>query len=138
MGICAFEFYEMLTPEDVEVLPVPKKYDQLGPMRFDKIGKIFGFRARLIVSGTTESMPYAIYGDDSEVLAHLNTPLFSGSFPVRPGFDNVYEIQLPKSINTDIFRITFGPITDAFHRYNVLVKVHISGMQGQAKWLPIR
>ncbi len=135
---CIFEFYEMMHPEDVEVLPVPKKYDQLGPMRFDKIGKIFGFRVRLIQNGTIESMPYAIFGDDSESNPHLNSALFSGSFPVRPGFDNVYEIQLPKSINTDIFRLTLGPTTDSFHRYNVFVKVHISGMQGQAKWLPIR
>ncbi len=135
---CIFEFYEMMHPEDVEVLPVPKKYDQLGPMRFDKIGKIFGFRVRLIQNGTIESMPYAIYGDDSESNPHLNSALFSGSFVVRPGFDNVYEIQLPKSINTDIFRLTLGPTTDSFHRYNVFVKVHISGMQGQAKWLPIR
>ncbi len=135
---CIFEFYEMMHPEDVEVLPVPKKYDQLGPMRFDKIGKIFGFRVRLIQNGTIESMPYAIFGDDSESNPHLNSALFSGSFVVRPGFDNVYEIQLPKSINTDVFRLTLGPTTDSFHRYNVFVKVHISGMQGQAKWLPIR
>ena len=135
---CIFEFYGMETPEEVEVLPVPKKYDQLGPMRFDKIGKIFGFRVRLIPNGSISSMPYAIYGDDSESSPHLNSPLFSGSFSVRSGFDNVYEIQLPKSINTDIFRLTLGPTTDSFHRYNVLVKVHISGMQGQAKWLPIR
>lgn len=135
---CVFEFYEMQKPEEVEILPVPKKYDQLGPMRFDKIGKIFGFRARLIVNGTIAEMPYSIYGDDSESNPHLNSPLFSGTFPVRSGFDNVYEIQLPKSINTDIFRLTLGPTTDSFHRYNVLVKVHLSGMQGQAKWLPIR
>lgn len=138
LSTCIFEFYEMQKPEDVEVLPVPKRYDQLGPMRFDKIGKIFALRIRMIVNGTTTSMPYAIYGDDSETSPHLNSALFADSFAVRPGFDNVYEIQLPKSVNTDVFRLTLGPVADSFHRYNVIVKVHISGMQGQAKWLPIR
>lgn len=138
MGNCIFEFYEMQRPEDVEVLPVPKKYDQLGPMRFDKIGKIFGFRVRLIVNGTTTVMPFAIYGDNSQSSPQLAAPLFSWQFDVQPGFDNVYEIMLPKSINTDVFRLTLGPISDSFHRYDVLVKVHISGMKGQARWLPIR
>lgn len=133
-----FEFYGMDMPEDVEILPVPKKYDQVGPIRFDKIGKIFGFRVRLIASGITESMPYKIYGDDSESLDHLNSPLFADEFRVRPGLDNVYEIQLPKSVNTDIFRMTFGPVDFPFYRYDVLIKVHISGMRGQAKWIPIR
>ncbi len=135
---CVFEFYEMQAPVDVEVLPIPKKYDQLGPMRFDKIGKIFGFRMRLIANDSITDMPYKIYGDDSESSPTLNTPLFSGSFPIAAGFDKVYEIQLPKSINTDIFRLTLGPTTDSFHRYDVQVKVHLSGMKGQARWLPIR
>ncbi len=138
MGNCIFEFYGMETPEDVEVLPVPKKYDQLGPVRFDKIGKIFAFRVRLIMNGTTAAMPYAIWGDDSQSSPHLNNLLFQGSFDVRPGIDNVYEIQLPKSVNTDIFRLTLGPVADSFHRYDITAKVHTSGMKGQAKWIPVR
>ncbi len=138
LSTCVFEFYEMQTPVDVEVLPIPRKYDQLGPMRFDKIGKIFGFRVRLIPNDSITDMPYKIYGDDSESSPALNTPLFSSSFAVAAGFDKVYEIQLPKSINTDIFRLTLGPTADSFHRYDVQVKVHLSGMKGQARWLPIR
>ncbi len=138
MGNCIFEFYEMQTPEDVEILPTPKKYDQLGPMRFDKIGKIFGFRVRLIVNGSTTVMPYKVYGDDSESDPALNSIFYQGSFVVRPGIDNVYEIQFPKSVNTDICRLTLGPISDSFHRYDVLMKVHTSGMKGQARWMPIK
>ncbi len=138
MGSCIFEFYEMQTPEDVEVLPTPKKYDQLGPMRFDKIGKIFGFRVRMIVNAPTTVMPYKVYGDDSESDPTLNSIFYQGSFPVRAGIDNVYEIQFPKSVNTDIFRLTLGPVLGSFHRYDVLIKVHTSGMKGQARWMPIR
>jgi hypothetical protein len=134
----AFEFYEMGTPEDVEVLPVAKKYDQLGPQRFDKIGKFFGFRVRLIATGTTTSIPYSIFGDNSGTDPTYSNPLFSGAFPVVPGQDGVYEIQFPKNVNTDIFRLTLGPTSDPFYRYNILVRVQTSGMQGQSKWVPIR
>jgi hypothetical protein len=134
----AFEFYEMGTPEDVEVLPVAKKYDQLGPQRFDKIGKFFGFRVRLIATGSTTSIPYTIWGDDSETYPTYSNPRFSGTFPVVPGLDMVYEIQFPKNVNTDIFRLTLGPTSDPFYRYNILVRVQTSGMQGQSKWVPIR
>lgn len=138
-GFCIFEFYEMEHPEQVEILPVPKKYDQLGPMRFDKIAKIFGFRIRLIMNGTTQTMPYEIYGDDSPTAKPgYSQLLFRGNFQVRPGTDYVYEIQLPKSVNSDIVRLVFGPTADSFHRYDVLMKIHQSGMQGNARWIPIK
>src|ERR1039458_10273026 len=138
MQLGSFEFYGMETPENVEVLPIPKKLDQIGPIRFDKIGKIFGFRVRLIMNGTTTQMPFSIYGDNSQSNPSLANPRYSSYFTVIPGLDNVYEIQLPKSINTDIFRLTLGPTLDSFHRYSVYVKVQTSGMQGQSKWMPIR
>jgi len=137
-GSSAFEFYGLGTPEDVEVLPVPKLYDQIGPTRFDKIGKLFGFRLRIIPTGSTTTIPYQIWGDNSQSVPNLNYPLYSGSISVTPGYDNVYEVQLPKSINTDIVRITIGPTSDPFHRYDLAIKVQTSGMQGQSKWLPIR
>lgn len=133
-----FEFYELQTPADVETLPVPKKYDQLGPTRFDKIGKIFGFRIRLIATGNTQTMPFKIYGDDSESLPNLNSPFYVGAFPVIPNIDRVYEIQLPKSVNTDVFRLALGPVENPFHRYDVLIKVHASGLPGQARWIPVK
>ena len=90
------------------------------------------------MNGITAALPWAVYGDDSESDPQLNSIFYQGNLLVRPGIDNVYEVQFPKSVNTDIFRLTLGPTGDSFHRYDVFVKVHISGMQGQAKWLPIR
>jgi hypothetical protein len=133
-----FEFYGLGQPEDVEVLPVPKKYDQLGPIRFDKIGKLFGFRVRLIMNGTTTSMPYQIFGDASPSNPTYATPLFSSSFPVLPQVDEVYEIFFPKNVNTDICRLVLGPCSDSFHRYNVLMKVQLSGMESDSKWETIQ
>lgn len=133
-----FEFYGFGQPEDVETLPVAKKYDQLGPVRYDKIGKLFGFRLRLIMNGTTEVLPFTIYGDTAVNVPTYGQVLMTGNIPVQPGIDTVYEVQLPKSVNTDIVRISLGPTVDTFHRYDVFIKVQSSGLESEARWERIR
>lgn len=133
-----FEFYGLGSPEDVETLPVPKLYDQLGPTRFDKIGKIFGFRLRAIFLGSTNSVNFKVFGDGAITDPTYGTPLYHGTFSVNPNIDGVYEIQFPKSINTDVFRLTIGPTADPFHRYDIFIKVQTSGMESESKWLPLR
>lgn len=133
-----FEFYQMLRPEDVEILPVPKLFDQLGPFRFDKIGKLFGFRVRLIQTGNTNSLPWAIYDDLSPTISTNSNSLANGSIDLYPNYDNVYEVQFQKNVNLTMGRLVLGPVVDPFHRYDVKLKVQDSGMQGESKWLTIR
>lgn len=134
-----FEFYEMAAPLGVEVLPVPRKFDQLGPLRFDKIGKLFALRLRVVLVGTTKNIPFSIYGDNQEMdPTYDGTPQYSGVFPITPGEDVVVQANLPKSVNSTIFRVTLGPCADAFHRYDLQAKVQQSGMESDAKWVPIR
>lgn len=134
-----FEFYELGKPEDVEVLPVAKRYDQIGPLRWDKIAKIFDIRIRLIMTGSTTSIPIKIGGNDNfTVPANIGPYLYDSSFPVNPLRDQIYEIQLPKSVNTDIFRLILGPTTDPFHRFDVQIRVSLSGMESDSQWIPIR
>lgn len=137
-----FEFYGMGKPENVETLPVGKVYDQLGPMRFDKVGKIFAIRIRMIQTGYTpldaQDFPLALYGDQSPSLGSLFNPLYTTTFPTFPNIDYVYEIQLPKSINTDVFRLTLGPVDTPFCRYDCYVKVSTSGMESDSKWIPVK
>ena len=138
-GTSPFEFYQLEQPEEVEVLPVPKKYDQLGPVRFDKIGKIFALRLRLIMGGSTTNLPFILLGDnDVSIPNYSNTNLYSGNIPVVPLTDDVYEYQFPKSINTDMLRIILGPTTDAFHRYDLSIRVAKSGMETDATWQRVR
>lgn len=137
-----FEFYELSKPEDVEMLPVPKIYDQLGPQRFDKIGKLFGFRTRLISTGDT-SIPYQIITDQIGTVVPDygitdTNPSFAGSFPVTPFVDNIWEVQLPKSINGSIVRIVLGPTNNPFHRYDMELKVQTSGMETESQWMPVK
>ncbi len=142
IGGLPFEFYTLDNFEDVEILPVPKMYDQLGPQRLDKIGKLFGFRTRLISTGDT-SVPYQIITDEiGQVVPAYNlidaNPAFSGQLLVQPFVDNIWETQLPKSINGAIVRIVLGPTTFPFHRYDLELKVQTSGMETESQWIPIK
>jgi hypothetical protein len=137
-----FEFYGFGDIEKVETLPVGKLFDQLGPIRFDKIGKIFAIRFRMIVTGNdplvTQQFPVVLFGDDSPTLFANTNPLFSTTLDTFPGIDYVYEIQLPKSVNTDILRITLGPVDFPFYRYDCTIRVSASGMESDSKWIPLR
>lgn len=131
-----FEFYEFGTPENVEVLPVPKKFDQFQPIRFDKIGKLFSLRVRMIMRGTTSTVPLSIYIDQGTT-PNVN-PAYVTSFTVVPLTDTVLEIELPKNLNGSIFRVELGPTIDMFHRYDLQVKASSSGMESDSKWMTLR
>lgn len=136
-GVSPFEFYEFGTPENVEILPVPKKYDQLPVLRFDKIGKLFGFRIRIIPVDAT--LTWAVYETSQAVFpAYSGTPVISGTLTVVPDVDDVYEIQLPKSVNVNIVRIVLGPTTNPFHRYDLIARVSPSGVETDAQWITVR
>lgn len=136
-GTQPFEFYQWGELENVETLPVGKRYDQLGPMRFDKIGKLFTMRTRLISTGDTV-IPFTIYGEESLSVVTYGTELYSGSLDVVAGLDNIYEFQFPKNVNTQIARITLGPTTSPFHRYDMQLRVSTSGMESDSRWVPLR
>lgn len=131
-----FEFYGFGQFENVEVLPVGKKYDQLGPFRFDRIGKLLSFRTRLITQ--TFTIPYKIFSEDGSSSAGYAAPLFSSSFAATPYSDNTYQVDLPKNINGKVFRIILGPVDEPFFRYDMYVKVVESGLETDNKWVPLR
>lgn len=135
-GVQPFEFYGFGQFENVEVLPVGKKFDQLQSFRMDKVGKLFSFRTRLIATGT--SIDYTIYGEGETVgSGYPATPLYSGTLSTVPDVDEIYEVDIPKNVNGRIFRIVLGP-ADVFHRYDMWLKVAMSGMATDNKWVPLR
>lgn len=134
-----FEFYGFGDFEKVEVLPVGKRYDQLGPLRFDKIGKIFGFRIRMIYRGFADTLHFKVLGDTDVTFPNYgNTVLYEGDFKVNIGMDDVYQVDFPKSINTTMCRLVLGPASQPFHRYDAYFRVSMSGMETDARWMPIR
>jgi hypothetical protein len=133
-----FEFYALGEQERVEILPVAKKFDQLGPMRFDKIGKIFAIRLRLIPLLGLNSIPWFLIDDPDLSVTTYGAGSLSGNLAVNSGFDQVYEIQMPKSINTTMMRFVLGPASQPFCRYDMQVKVSMSGMETDSHWVPMR
>ena len=124
-----FEFYEFGKPENVEVLPVSKKFDQIGPVDFDRLGKLLAFRVRVITEEV--NLPYTIYKEDTAVA--------TGTIVTIPNVDKVYEVmKLAKTIAGTVFRIELGPTTLPFNRYSLEMKVNISGMDTDAKWIKIK
>ncbi len=115
----------MAKPEDVEIIPVGKKFDQIGPIEFPKIGKVIEVRLRLIAEGT--SLDYAVIGDDDVTLA-------SGTITTGANLDKVYTIKFAKGVNTTVFRMTLLA-TNPFHRYYGRIKVNLSGMETESKWI---
>ena len=139
MGDAPFEFYGLLKPEGVEVLPVPKRYDQIGPIRLDKLGKLQAFRLRMITFGS--QIPFKIINEDDRVvqsggvLGPNKNGDYSGLIFTKPNQDYVYEVILPKTVNGTLFRIELGPTTEPFHRYDIQVKLVLSGMEADPKWV---
>lgn len=132
-----FEFYGFDKMEDVEILPVAKKFDQIGPLRFDRIGKIFLIRVRVIPLNGLNSIPWFLVNDTDVQIPGYGSQSISGALIVNPGLDDVYEIQLPKSINTTNCRLVLGPTTQPFCRYDAQFKVSLSGMESDSQWIPV-
>lgn len=131
-----FEFYGFGNFEDVEVLPVAKKYDQIGPLRFDRIGKVFLIRVRIIPLLGLNSIPWFLVNDLDVQIPAYGSQTIGGNLTVNPGLDDVYEIQLPKSINTTNLRLVLGPTAQPFCRYDAQFKVSRSGMESDSEWIP--
>ena len=122
-----FEFYQLLKPENVELLPVGKKYDQFGPVEFNKTGKIREISIRMVHTG--DEFHFVIYSSDYAQL--------SGKMLTMPNIEKCYVISLPKGINPNIFRMEISS-DKVFHRFDCFVKVNIDGAQTQNKWVKVK
>lgn len=123
-----FEFYGMLKPEEVEVIPVGKLFDQVGPVELKKIGKLLYMRVRVITEGT--SLPFNIFMEDSSI--------YTGTLVTVANKEGVYETQIPKSTNGTVCRIELGPTSLPFYRFYAELKVNVSGAGTDASWVKLK
>ena len=133
-----FEFYKLEQLEAVEALPVGKKFDQVGPLRFDRLAKFHRLRLRAITEET--SIPIKILTETEETVPNSigTTGVYTTTFKTIPNVDDVWEIVLPKTIMGTIIRAEIGPLSSAFHRFDLQVLCSISGLQSSQKWLKFR
>lgn len=129
IGNNPFEFHGLLKPEEVEILPVAKQFDQIGPIQLDRIGKLLSIRIRGIFFTTSFTLKVLV--EDVEQASVV--------VPCIPNVDRVYEVmQFPKTISGTTMRFTIGPEATPFHRYGIDVKVNILGMATDAKWIKLK
>jgi len=126
-GNAEFEFYTLLQPENVETLPVGKKFDQFGPVEFTKVGKIREISIRMVATGS--NLNFKIFASDN--------PILSGSIPTVVNREKTYVISCPKGVNPNIFRMEIDSPA-IFHRFDSEVKINIDGAQTENKRVRIK
>lgn len=126
-GTALWEMWNVLTPEVVQILPIAKRFDQLGPIDFSTYGKITKFELRMLAFGTL--VPWQIYTQDDGI--------FNGSITTLNGKESTYEINIPKGCNGRIMRIEFGPVEFDMHRYYARFLVARSGVTTDNQWVTI-
>ena len=125
-GINEFEFYELLKPENVELLPVGKKFDQFGPVEFNKIGKIREISILMMATGS--NLNFRIYSYD-----HL---ILHGSIETVPNRERNYVFGIPKGVNPNVFRMEIDSL-NVFHRFKSEIRVNVDGAMTDNKRITI-
>lgn len=122
-----FEFYEMGQPIDVETLPPPKLFDQIGPLQLDRSASLYKMRVRILTTGVL--LNYTIYNNDSSI--------YSDSIVTSANVDQVYNIRFPKFLAGTVFRIEFSA-SSVFYRWKVQLSVSQTGMETDSKWVEVK
>lgn len=122
-----FELKEVMQPDIVQVLPIARRFDQVGPQELFKYGKIKQFEYRVLAFGT--SIPYKIYFND--------VVIESGAITTVSGLEGTYFIDMPKTVAGNVLRIEFGPTDFDFHRQYVRVQAALSGADTELQWVNV-
>jgi hypothetical protein len=122
-----FEIDNTLPPEIVQVLPIAKQFDQIGPDEFFRYGKVKQIELRVLPEGT--NIPYAIYFNDNNII--------TGNFTVVANKEASYFLMMPKGVSGNIIRVELGPTSFDFHRFYMRFQVVKSGSDTELEWLSI-
>lgn len=122
-----FEFFGMMAPDIVQVLPIARQFDQVGPEELFRYGKIKQFEIRVLPYGT--SIPWTMYFNDNSTK--------TGSITCVSGQESSYMIGLPQGAGGSIVRVEFGPTSFNFHRFYVRLQVMKSGRDTDMEWITI-
>jgi hypothetical protein len=126
-----FEFWESVNPDVVQILPIARQYDQVGPHEFFRYGRIKQFEIRLLPfgPGATSLLPWKFLFNDNTLL--------TGNITVTNNEEHSYFIGVPKGTAGTIIRIEFGPTAYNFHRYYVRMQVLPSGQDTELQWVDL-
>jgi hypothetical protein len=133
-----FEVYEIGKPDIVQVLPIARQYDQVGPEELFRYGRVKKIEVRILAldtggsEGSILNLDYLVRFNDNQVV--------SASFKVINGVEQTYEIGLPQTAGGQIVRIEIGPTTSAtfsFYRFYIRLLVMKSGRDSDSEWVTL-
>ena len=116
------EFYELMKPESVEVLPVPRKADQIGPFEFDRSTWIRRLSISLITEGT--GVTWEAFDGSTSVDA--------GTLATTPNEQKNYEVSFVKGSRAEVLRLVLNS-NEPFHRMGGTIQVGLSGGETELK-----
>lgn len=122
----SFEIWEIGKPEIVEIFPVGKKFDQLGSAELFRYTKI-NMLQLLIYSQNDFDLTVTVYFSD--------TSQWVTSISIVANKEDVYEINLPKTIAGSVIRIELGPADYPFYRIYGRARVAAQGKDTEMQWV---
>lgn len=132
-GVLSFEMKGMLPPDIVQILPIARRFDQIGPEELFREGQISQFEIRLMafggVFGSLVDLPFMIFMQDTSVV--------SGVLQVMNGCEQSYFVNVPKGVSGSILRFEIGPTSYDFHRFYMRFKVISTGADTEQNWITI-
>lgn len=123
-----FEVLEIGKLEILETLPLAKRYDQIGPIELYRYGKLKEFEVRMITFGGS-IIPYEIFFEDVSVQ--------TGTLSFSSAKESIQFLNLPRGLEGEILRVTFGPTAFDFHRLYGRMKVQKSGKDSENVWITV-
>lgn len=122
-----FELYKILSPDIVQVLPIARQFDQVGPEELFRYGRIKQFEFRVLALGT--AIPWKIFFNDNTVK--------EGTLTTVNGQEESYFVPLPQGVGGQIVRIELGPTSFNFHRFYIRLQVYLTGQDSSLKWITL-
>jgi hypothetical protein len=122
-----FSMFKAENPDIVQVLPIARRFDQVGPEELFRWGRIKQFELRVLPFGV--AIPYTLYINDNSRIA--------GTITTVSGVEKSYFIGVPKGTNGEIVRIELGPTEFDFHRFYMRLQVFKTGRDTDLEWVTL-
>ncbi len=125
-GAADFELWDVLPPSIVQMLPMVRQFDQIGPIELFRYGTLKKFEVRLVAFGGT-TIPYTIYLED--------TSSVTGNITVVDGKEQVYDFNISRLKAGTMLRIELGPTSFNFHKIYARMLCAKSGADTENTWV---
>jgi hypothetical protein len=120
------EFYGLDKPEIVQLFPMGKLIDQLGPFDFKAQSMVFGMRLKVLNTGSI--LHYKLYDAD--------TLVYENDITTLTGLDQSYLEKFPKGIDPAVLRVILSSTT-VFHRFSLELKVRKLGKDTEESYVSV-